>query len=689
MLSACSARYDFTECESQAECSRFERIDPSNPNNNELFACQENRCVVISDQCRADLQCGGGMECNDGECEPVMDPDAGDTGDAEDTSMDTDMPDTTDTQEEETIDNSCSTTQECLDSPDFGEGYACSTDGTCEETTCSDTPVCTDTFGEDFACNADGACVTMNCETTTYCNENFSENHYCPGSGKCVDTTLDICEDLFYPAGANRDDVVVLGTIIPTQVQGYESVGPTIRNGARMAVIEYGNAAVDLPGGQAVAHLQCEGGTTENALNAAEHLRAIEVPTIVGPLTSDTYINAVSNVTGDVDDNPVVTISMSATSPSIEALTAAGTYSFQLIANDRFQSSAIADRAKQLNQRSCTEVTENECTSGAECQATFGADWTFDSQSVNEPCVDSAPKVVAFYKDDKYGNDLQSLTASRFQDRYPGATIEFYQYATPADLNFDADQIAVEFGSVITSSLSGGTALPDADIALFIGTGEAIQLAGSYISALSNQGLEPQKRQYLFSHGSAADTPQVLAGFQTPDPFLGRIEAVAPNVFNTTDQLFESWQGRYSTIFNEPAQTTVGGLAYDSAFVSIFAMAAASAEGDVTAESVSQVLQAGTLQDSAGQQVQLKEVTTFPVDAKLALGRGNTIDMVGVSGDLDFVFQNDQNLGIIRSDYLGLDATVRDTPQGPVYEGVPARIYLLTPGESFGTWANL
>jgi hypothetical protein len=673
-ISACSLRYDFdTECETTSDCEDLETIDQTDPVNNELYTCNaNNKCELTRDECRTAAQCPSDNTCENGTCmSDTIDPDADGGDDA-------------DGDGGEVIDNTCESDDDCDD------GEACGTSGECAPVDCSTDgdSYCESTFGDNSACNSDSECASTECTATTYCIDNFGDSYYCPNSGNCVDTSHPLCEDIFYPSGANTDDVTILGTIIPTTVQGYTSVGPTIRNGARMAVIEYANSATDLINGDVVAHLQCEGGTQENALTAANHLRDIGVPVVVGPLTSSNYLQVVENVTGDPDDDPVVTIAMAPTSPAIGFLNSSGTYSFQIIANDRFQSSALVDRAKDLNQRSCTEVQSNECTSDGECQAAFGADWVYDSSNSSAPCSDSDPKVAVFWKNDKYGSDLQQLVTDRIPNLYPSseATFEFFQYKDPASLDFDPDEIASNFGTVIAGALN---TMPDADVNIFIGTGEAVTFAKTYIDALGGQSLSPQTRQFIFSHGAAADSPLLFSEQGLPDTFLTRIEAVAPNIFNTTDGLFDEWQTRYSITFNEPAATTVGGLAYDSAFVAIFGMLAASADGDVTPQAVSQAIQDKKLQDSSALQIQLKGLT-FPGEAKQQLGRGNAIDMVGVSGGLDFVYENGDNLGVVRSDYLGLTVVKRTTGAGDViYEGQPQRIYILQSNDVVGSWVSL
>lgn len=627
--SACSLRYDFTECESDGDCARIEQ-----PAAGEFYQCVDSECVLTPEvQCRVDSDCGNQQECAAGACQAITEPDAGDASDASDTADSADGSDASDVDE-----LSCETTQECID--------------------------------------------------------NFGESFYCAPEGKCVDTTHPHCDSVYY-ADSSRDDVILLGSIIPTEGAAYEGIGTTIRNGVRMALIEYSSNAFSLPGGQTVAHLQCQGGSAQRAEESAQHMKDIGVPIIVGPLTSSNYLQVVRNVSAVDDDNdgvfddPMGAIAIGATSPAIANLDAAGKHAFQIIAPDRFQTSAAVDRTKLLRARSCLAAGEDtECTDDTTCQEAFGDEYVYDGESTEKPCIDSNPQVAVFVKDDQYGHDFQSLLISRFSDRYADATVEFYEYADPADLDFDPTRIQAEFGNVISASLGGPNALPTADIVLFVGTGEAASLAKGYIAALSNNTpIPPSSKRYIVSHGAAADLPNIFAGDDgLNDALIPNVEAVTPNIFN--GRYYEKWQQRYSITFSAPAQTSVGGLAYDGAYMALFAMAGVPAGEEVNGTNVTAVISEGRLQNAdAGNEIILEDNTSFPGEARSALRDDEDIDMVGVSGALDFAFEEGDNKGTIRSNYLGLDVNARQTAGGDtVYEVVPTRLYLLSEDQNDGTW---
>ena len=329
-------------------------------------------------------------------------------------------------------------------------------------------------------------------------------------------------------------------------------------------------------------------------------------------------------------------------------------------------------------------MTDTECSNTAECADQFGDDWQYRGSNAPTPCHDTDPNIAVFYKDDKYGQDLKTFVQNRFGTRYTQANVKYYEYENP--LGLTPSEIQTSYGTLAATAVSEETDVPDQVV--FIGTGEAVSLAGIYISSLSNNAQkDPTTRTYLFSHGAAADTTTLFTDVGLIDVFLERIESVAPNIFNSTEGLSDLWDTRFSAIYGEPT-TSVGGVAYDAALLHLFAMDAASFGGEITADSVSQVLQDGVLQDPTGTEILFKD-PTFPGEAQQQLGRGNNIDLVGVTGDLDFVYENDVNLGIVRSNYIGIDVRKRDGATGTVYEPAVNRLYVLQAGEVFGFWGDL
>jgi hypothetical protein len=123
----------------------------------------------------------------------------------------------------------------------------------------------------------------------------------------------------------------------------------------------------------------------------------------------------------------------------------------------------------------------------------------------------------------------------------------------------------------------------------------------------------------------------------------------------------------------------------------IFAMAGVPSGEAINGANVTKVIEDGRLQNAeTGTEIVLEENTSFPGEARQALKDGEDINMVGVSGALDFVIEDDENKGTVRSNYLGLNMISRETAGGDtVFEGVPVRVYGLAEGQNFGGWCEL
>ena len=106
-------------------------------------------------------------------------------------------------------------------------------------------------------------------------------------------------------------------------------------------------------------------------------------------------------------------------------------------------------------------------------------------------------------------------------------------------------------------------------------------------------------------------------------------------------------------------------------------------EGEpLTGGNIGEVLASGKLQDSGGTTIEFGE-SGFQGTANSELGDGNTVDLQGVSGNLDL---NDD--GEVRADYIGIDEGMkRDIGGNIVYDIVPTRLYRLDaePATS-GSW---
>ena len=366
------------------------------------------------------------------------------------------------------------------------EGVECRSDGHCTGgATCNEANECvggmgdagdagdvTEDGGETGDTTGDGGDVSQACQTNSECIDRNGEGFVCAPDGVCVEVTKELCPSIEYP-NDQRDNVVILGSIIPTSGP-FQNVGTTLTNAIQMAVGEYFSAARSLPSGQKIAWLQCDSkGSGDLAKQAARHLARVGAPAIVGPMLSQNYLDVVDQVTSDAG---ILTIAPAATSPAISNLSAAGTLSFRTIGNDRFQSSALLDRLETL---------------------------------VGDK---SNPKVTVFYKDDQYGRDFQSELLDLVLDTnwIDKSSFAFLKTVDPVKV-MDEQKVAMNFASQVTTALNDRQ--PGADVVVFIGTSETIELASLYIKTarMGSQQTNPLGRRYIFSHGAVSDMPDLVA----------------------------------------------------------------------------------------------------------------------------------------------------------------------------------
>ena len=570
--SACTMRYDFTECQNDGDCRSFEE-----PAAGDFLRCgSDNQCVVASGiECREDAHCASGRSCESNRC-------VGGSSDAGDA-------------------------------------------------------------GGDAGVDADAG---TSCETTKECIEQFEEGYVCAPGGKCVDATTQLCPNLKYP-NEQRNDVVILGSIIPASGP-FENVGGTLTNAIQMAVGEYFDSARSLPSGQKIAWLQCDTtGDNEAALKAARHLVRVGAPAIIGPLRSGNYLDVVDQVTADAG---VTTIAPAATSPAISNLEAAGDLSFRIIGNDRFQARAILDRLETLLEG------------------------------------DSDPKVTVFYKKDQYGQDLESelldlVLEANWIDR---SNFAFLPTVNPAAVNYQQDKIRMDFADKVTAALNSKQ--PGADVVVFVGTSEAIDLAATYIKTAFGSGsaqTDPLEKRYLFSHGAVSDVTGFADALGGNQKYLPLSEGISPAVIDREN--FPPFNSRYNAQFGEKLSASAAGISYDAANLAMLAMAAVPSSDEITGEAVGKVIASGKLQDSDGIEIAFGD-SGFQGTATQKLREGKSVDLQGVSGDLDL---NDK--GDVRSNYIGIDIGMkRDLNGNLLYDIVPTRLYGLAPAPSTaGSWGPI
>jgi branched-chain amino acid transport system substrate-binding protein len=557
----------------------------------------------------------------------------------------------------------CNSDSDCynFDDPENGTFYTCGADDTCQPVDDSDFECRNDEqCGTGRTCNRENQCIggmtdagdtsevdahSADCETTTECRNRFDENHVCI-ENECRDVTTEICSDLYFPADdEDLDDVVLLGSLIP-ETGSFETVGEFLTNAVELAVKEFDGSGRTTLTGKRVGWLQCATeANPQKSVTAAEHLVDLGVPAIVGPIRSGNYLKVVEDVTGDAE---TVTIAPTATSPSLTNLEVAGTYSFRVIGNDRFQAQALLDRLKNLlEDRSDVEIT-------------------------------------VFWKEDQYGTDFKNQFVSRVNEGSWLGNKQVGYFMTKAPNDTGTSELQNNFNDQSRNAVSNQ---PNADVAVFLGTGEMAKLAATYIRAVDNESAGAKERRYIFSHGAVTnigDLPSELSGEgENPnETFLPLTEGVTPNVVNRST--FENFSTRYNIQFQDNLTTSSAGVAYDAAVLALLGMTGVPESESVTGSAVKDVIAGGRLQNEDGERVVFTDPSAFG-DAKSGLRGGGAVDIDGVSGGLDL----NEN-GDVRPNYLGTETGITfDVNEERVYDIIPARLWKVDEDEVAGSWSPL
>lgn len=625
VATSCSVRYDFTECTSDADCTDF-----NDPSSGTFYTCSSNNTCAERDgfECRqGEGDCGANEFCDDNNQCQREDPDTG--------MMDPDtVADTSDTGVDTAMDTvqdvdsgppECDTTQKCQDM--LGSDYICAPRASCTGT---------GTTGAGGAGDAGDAgyegCSPEVCRKVTQAEDEGP------------------CNELFLPEKppGGYEDIVILGTIIPT-TGTLSTVGDILKNSTELAVSEFNGAAQETLNGQKIGWVQCdEGADIEGVDNphfaAARHLVSIGAPAIVGPVRSGNYRDVVNGVTG-LDEARITTIAPSATAPFLRSLSAAGELSFRTIGNDRFQAQAILDRMRIL----------------------------LEGQS--------DPSIALFYKEDAYGGELKNQIDVDVTDAswIESGDISFYEVYAPA--NRSESEVQQNFGTQVTNALDQR---PNADVVGFFGTGETVDLAAKYIQSAANRpNADPENRRYLFSHGAISRMPALPQKLAGNESFLPLSEGVSPNVIETGN--FEAFLNRYNSVFGGNLSANAASVGYDGALVALLAMAGVPEGTPVTGDTVANVISSGRLQN--GQKISIDAPSKMAL-AKAGLEDGESVDITGVSGSLDF-----DDRGEVRPNYIGIDiGTQFDTvAQERTYDIIPTRRWVIDDSASgvAGNWQGL
>jgi branched-chain amino acid transport system substrate-binding protein len=516
------------------------------------------------------------------------------------------------------------------------------TTGVDTTTTTGPEPTSTGTTAEPTTAGESSETGPLVCALNSECEAALGENHLCVG-GACVDALSDECQMLVWPKGASHDKVVVIGSIIPS-TPPFDALTLPLQNALQLAIEDY-NATTDLPGGNRVAWVACDDqGRLDRALAAAEHLTGtLGIAAIVGPIFSEQVIAVATGVTVPAG---AFLITPTATNKEITTLADDGLV-WRTIASDAYQANAVADRVLDLD----------------------------------TPAVE---RLALIAKDDAYGNGLASDVTARLMIPL-GPGLKNFKYTNPAILTME--DLNTELGNVAAAVWG----LPDEhpDTVVIAGTNEAALLVGKImlLATTSDENPPPAPPRILVTHGAVPALEDIVNGSPAPlKPLLMTLlEGTAPVIFDQEN--FGKFNLRYKARFDDTDPITASSLSYDAGMVVMFAIAAVPPGDPITGAAIRDSV--ARLVDKDGTMVSFGEIDgldlTFIDKAHNALTSGQSVDLKGVSGELDF----DLVTGEVRTNVVGWGLVPKQNmPEVPVL--TPLRLYVLNPPPAeVGMWVDL
>jgi ABC-type branched-subunit amino acid transport system substrate-binding protein len=438
-----------------------------------------------------------------------------------------------------------------------------------------------------------------------------------------------------YPNGEPADDVIFVGSIMPTSPP-YDTLVVPIQNATQLALDEF-NGTSQLPGGTQIGWVACDSkGSADLAEANAMHLLAVGVPAIIGPILSEDVIQVAENV---AIPNNIFMITPTGTNKGITDLNddpdmdGAGLV-WRPIASDIYQANALADRMNAVASLNSTTIV---------------------------------------YKDDIYGTDLATDTFAALDGPLAAATTT-HSYAVVADMMELQNNIGALLGQVIANDAP--------QTVVIVGTSEAALIMLIYLQVASqiNPMLIPQK--FIMSHGGVPAMLQTIASAPN-DPtrqlLYSIMEGVAPVVFDPVN--YGAFNIKYKVAFNDADPITTSSLSYDSMMVTAFAMAAIPADDPITGPAIAANI--AKLVDPNGTEIDFGQ-QGFIDDAVAALS-ATTVDLKGISGPLDF----DLETGDVRTNFEGwISVPIGGVLTNPTIDQV--RLYTLNPAPATdGVWSDL
>jgi ABC-type branched-subunit amino acid transport system substrate-binding protein len=510
-------------------------------------------------------------------------------------------------------------------------------------TTVEVTATTTATSGESTDGSTSETTGTPACTVNSECEAELGDGHLCIDSA-CVNALTDECQVLTWPSMGGHDKVVLIGSIIPAS-DPYAPLTLPLQNALQLAIADY-NKTTDLPGGNRIAWITCDDkGELDRALAAAEHLTGtLKIQAIVGPIFSEQVLAVAEQVTIDAG---TFLITPTATAKDITTLDDDGLV-WRTITSDVYQANAVADRVLDIDMPPVT-------------------------------------RLALLHKEDAYGNGIASDVVERLMVPL-GNGLTVHPYPDPTTLSMA--ELMIAYGTIVSQAW-GAQGDPHPDTLVFAGTSEIASLVLLVLNLWNSTNPPVPLPRLIVTHGAVPSMEDIINHPSTPDPLkqplMGVLEGTAPVVFDP--QNFASFNARYKAVFNDTDAITASSLSYDAGMVVMFAMAAIPMGDPITGAAIRDNI--AKLQDPMGTKVSFDDVDgltlTFIKTAHNALVTDKTVDLKGVSGELEFDLQT----GEVRTDILGWGLLPKmGDPDTPVL--TPLRLYTLQPPPSeVGTWMDL
>lgn len=525
----------------------------------------------------------------------------------------------------------------------------------------STTTLTTSTETDPTTTSADSSESSSGTETTgpagCVLNSECESDQRCGPEGTCLELLSDECQILEWPEGGNVDDVVFVGSIMPTSPP-FENLVQPLENAVQLAIEDF-NQETTLQGDRQIAWVGCDdsaGG--DAATNAATHLVTnVGAPAIVGPIFSESVIDVANDV---VIDAGTFLMAPAATATSISNLDDDDLV-WRTIAGDVYQANAVVDRFIDLD------------------------------------AVAPVTNLLILAKDDAYGNGMLNDVLPDLEDALPGAEIYSALYPDPTSFA-SQEELLASYGMILGGAAVDPANNPYYTHVLFIGTSEIQALLYSYLGAVWQGAMGDPMPLFTVTHGAVPELERfideigVVPGTEPLVPLKPliefRLQGTTPVVLNPVN--FEAFSVRYRIRFNDEEPLTSSALSYDATMSTLFSMCTVEAADPVTGAGIAAGMP--RLVDPDGDFVSFSgSDLSFIVDARNALATGDgSVDLQGVSGELQW----DVATGDIRADVWGWDI-LDGTGTPPMGDGsmpiaTPTRIYLLDPEPAVdGVWMDI